>query len=210
MHENDTEQLDPREAAALLDQTTREAQRQFDLRQPPFILVAAGVELFAYGVVWLSVRHQDPYVGPAGWALAVLYAMIAVWIAIVAVARRRAYAGIGGQALRERNTTGWVFLIVWGSAFVFQGALHHAGASDAIVYGIFPATAPVIIVGGAAAAYMSAKEQPLTLYFALAAVALALVASFFGPIAVWGVMAIGACSLLLAYAAALAWGPWRA
>jgi hypothetical protein len=206
MHENG-EQLDPREAAALLDGATRTAQRQFDLRRPRFMVIAAGFVLFDYGVLWLSVRHQDPYTGPTGWALLVLYATIAVWIAAVAAARRRAFHGIGGHTARERQTTSLVFLAIWMSVYVFQGALHHAGASDAIVYGIFPATAPFIVVGAGTAGYMAGKEQPLTLACALSAMALGLVAAFFGPVEVWGVMAIGSCALLLAYAAALAWRP---
>jgi hypothetical protein len=79
---NGTDQLDPREAAALLDETTRRAERQFDLR-PPALTLAAGVTvLLGYGVVWLSVRDQHPYSGPSGWALAVLYGLLIIWICV--------------------------------------------------------------------------------------------------------------------------------
>jgi hypothetical protein len=61
--------LDPREAATLLDQTRRQAQRQFDFRPPLLMLLGAVAVLVAYGSVWLSVRGQHPYTGPTAVGL---------------------------------------------------------------------------------------------------------------------------------------------
>jgi hypothetical protein len=88
---------------------------------------------------------------------------------------------------------------------VFQGALHHAGASRAIAYGIYPAAAPLIIVGSAAAAYEAAKENWEWSGFACAAVALACAGAFTGPETVWAVMGVGLAALLLARAASRIW-----
>ena len=52
--------LDPREAATLLAQTRRRAQRQFDLNPPLLTLIRVAVILAAYGAVWWSVRGQHP------------------------------------------------------------------------------------------------------------------------------------------------------
>jgi hypothetical protein len=62
--------LDPREAATLLEQTKRQAQRQFDLAPPLLTLIRAAVILLGYGAVWWSVRDQHPYQGPNAAALA--------------------------------------------------------------------------------------------------------------------------------------------
>lgn len=197
--------LDPREAAKLLVQTTRYAERRFELRPPWLTLVGAVVVLVAYGVVWLSVRHQHVYVGPAGWALAVLYSTIALWAVLISVVHRRATSGVGGRAARQRKIEGLTFAAIWICVYVVQGALDHAGADKAIVYGIWPAAAPLIVVGSAAAAYEAGRGKAATTAFAIAAVVLGAAATFTGPRAVWGVMAIGLCALVLAGAAAQVW-----
>ncbi|HEY5100179.1 MAG TPA: hypothetical protein VII54_09025 [Gaiellaceae bacterium] len=199
------EELDPRAAAALLEETTRRAQRQFDLRRPLLMVIGAAVVLIAYGVLWLSVRGQHPYSGPAGWALAVLYSTLLVWIIVVATFYRRATSGVSGRSARQQKADAAAFIPIWITVYVFQGALHHAGASHAIVYGIYPAAAPIIIVGSAAAAYNVAKENWPWVGFAVAAVALAAIGSFAGPAGVWAVIGIGLCVLLLARAAGQVW-----
>jgi len=196
---DDGGELDPREAAALLQQTTRQAERQFDIRPPILMLAAAATVLVAYGAVWLSVRNQHPYSGPSGTALAVLYGTLAVWIVLVATVLRRA---LSGRSSPQRRLEGVAFAAIWICVYVFQGALHHAGASDAIAYGIYPAAAPLIIVGSAAAAYEVARENRAQAGFALAAVVLASIASFAGPAGVWGVIGVGLCVLVLVGAAA--------
>jgi hypothetical protein len=199
------EELDPRAAAALLEETTRRAQRQFDLRRPLLMMIGAAVVLIAYGVLWLSVRGQHPYSGPAGWALAVLYSTLLVWIIVVATFYRRATSGVSGRSARQQKADAAAFIPIWITVYVFQGALHHAGASHAIVYGIYPAAAPIIIVGSAAAAYNVAKENWPWVGFAVAAVALAAIGSFAGPAGVWAVIGIGLCVLLLARAGGQVW-----
>lgn len=187
-------ELDPREAAALLEQTTRQAEREFDIRPPLLMLAGAVTVLVAYGAVWLSVRHQHPYTGPTGTALAVLYGTLAVWIVLVTTVTRRA---LSGRSSRQRRIEGGVFATVWICVYVFQGALHHAGAGNAIAYGVYPAAAPIIIVGSAAAAYEGARENWVWTGFALAAVVLAALAAFAGPAGVWAVIGVGLCVLLL-------------
>jgi hypothetical protein len=196
-------ELDPETAARLLEETTRRARRQFEPRTPLLMVIAAATVLIAYGAVWLSVRNQHPYTGPSGVALAVLYGTLIVWAIVVATFRRRATSGVSGRSARERRIVGTAFGTVWVAVYVFQGALHHAGASASIVYGIYPATAPLIVVGGAAASYGAAKENWRDMGFAIAAVALAAGAAYAGPSGVWAVMGIGLCVLVLAYAAAL-------
>jgi hypothetical protein len=199
------EELDPRAAAALLEQTTKQAQRQFDFRPPLLMLIGAVVVLVAYGAVWLSVRGQHLYSGPSGTALAVLYSTLIAWIVLVATFYRRATSGVSGRSPRRQGAEGAAFVTIWIAVYVFQGALLHAGAGHAIVYGIYPAAAPLIIGGSAAATYTAAKENWPWLGFALAAISLAAIGAFAGPAGVWAVIGIGLCLLLLSRAAAQLW-----
>ncbi|HEV7132676.1 MAG TPA: hypothetical protein VGN27_02965 [Gaiellaceae bacterium] len=194
--------LDPRAAAALLDRTKRRAERLLELRPTWLTLSAAVVVLVCYGVLWVSVRDQHPYRGPTGWALGVLYGTLAIWIVVNAVVFRRATSGVGGRAARQRAIIGPGVAVIWICVYIVQGALYHAGASRAIAYGIWPAAGPLIMVGSAAAAYEAGRERAASAGLAVAAVVLGSLACFAGPRAVWGVIAVGLCALLLAATAA--------
>lgn len=199
--EEDAE-LDPREAAALLEQASQRAERQFDIRPPLLMFAAAATVLVAYGAVWFSVRNQHPYVGPTGKALAVLYGALAVWIVLNVTVLGRA---LSGRSLRRRRFEGITFAAIWISVYVFQGALHHVDPNHAIAYGVYPAVAPLIIVGAAAAGYEAARENWARAGLAVAAVVLGAIASFAGPAAVWGVIGVGLAGLCLLGAAAQLW-----
>jgi hypothetical protein len=95
--------LNPREAARLLEQTRREAQRTFDLSSPLLSLLGAAVVLVALGAVWLSVRGQHPYKGPTAAGLLVMYGILVCWIAVVVRFRRRATAGVSGRSIRQER-----------------------------------------------------------------------------------------------------------
>ena len=143
----DAGELDPREAAALLAQARREAERELEVRPPWLVLTAAVVVLVAYGVVWLSVRNQHPYVGPAGWAPGVLYGTIIAWAVLnVVVLGRR----LSGRSSPQQRFEAVMFAAIWISVCIFEGALAHEGVSKAVAYGIWPAVAPLIAVGLAA------------------------------------------------------------
>lgn len=200
--------LDPGEAYALLGQTQRQAHREFEVRTPLLMLVGAVLVLLAYGWIWLSVRGQDPYTGPSGTVVAELYVLLLAGIVVTAIVARRAISGIGGRSSRQRRAQAIAFGTVWVLVYVFAGALDAAGASPAIVYGIYPAAGPLIIVGSAAAGYEAAREQWGWSALTLAVVALAALAAFAGPIDVWGVIALGFSLLLIVGAAALVWS-WR-
>jgi hypothetical protein len=198
-------ELDPRAAAALLEKTTRQAERELDRRPPFLMLMAAGVVLVVYGFFWLSVRNQHPYSGPRGWGLGLGYGTLAVWVAFFLVVRNRALTGVSGRSLREGKIEGVAFAVIWTFVYVFEGALAHAGASYDITRGIFPAAAPILIVGSAAAAGQAARQNWSWAGFALGAVVLAGIASYFGPRAVWGIIGVGLCALLVARAAQAWW-----
>jgi hypothetical protein len=144
---DDERGLDPREAARLLERTRREAQRGLDFRSPWLTLLAAAVLLVAFGAVWLTVRGQHPYKGPTAVALVILYAVVAIRIATVVYAHRRARAGVSGRSVSQQRAEGAGLAAALVAVYVLMGALAHAGASDAIVYGVYVVTATLIVLG---------------------------------------------------------------
>ena len=193
-------QLNPQEAVALLNASKLRAQRQFDLWPPYLVLIGAMIFLFAYGVVWWSVRNQSPYVGPSGGALAVMYGGIAAWIVAVSLVIKRATKGISGQVMVKRRNYRAGNLVILFIYSLFQGALYHAGASHSIVYGIYPATAPWLFAGIAFVTLGVTREesQELILGFVLSAIGIG--GAFAGPIMAWFVSGIGICIVMVGFA----------
>lgn len=195
------DEFDPQAASALLEGATRRARRGFQ-PNPPSLAALAGVALLAaYGGIWLSVRGQHPYSGPSGWAIALTYVLVALVAGWSALAAKRAAAGVSGPAQRARNAGIGVLLVAWASVYVFQGALYHAGASHAIVYGLYPATAPLMVLGLVAAASAAGRADWPTTGTALAVAVIAAGAAFGGPAGAWLIMGIGLCAVLMSTAA---------
>jgi hypothetical protein len=202
---NEGKGLDPREAARLLEQTTRDAERQLDLTSPWLSALGAAVVLVALGAVWLSVRGQHPYKGPTAAGLLVMYGILACWIATVVTFRRRAYAGRSGRSVRQE----WAFAAAVVTALVgvsvFQGVLKHDGASRGIVYGTYPLTVQLIALGSLGAVIAAVREQWPGFGVAIAIALVATGSAFAGPRGVWLSDAIGCCVVTVGYAAAQAW-----
>src|ERR1700682_4652746 len=115
------DELDPRAAATLFEQTKRKPQRQFELNPPLLTLIRAAVILVGYGAVWWSVRGQHPYEGPSLAALAVIYSAVIVVLVITAAVFKRATTGVSGQSRRQRGAYGVAFGTAWIGVSVFQG-----------------------------------------------------------------------------------------
>lgn len=130
--------LGPREAASLLEQTRRQAERRFGVRSPWLSLLGAAVVLAAFGAIWLSVRGQHPYTGPTAAGLAFMYLVLIAWIGVVVTVSRRATAGVSGRSIRQQRAYGAVVLAALVAVSVLQAVLKNDGVSHAIVYGIYP------------------------------------------------------------------------
>ena len=197
--------LDPREAVRLLEQTKRETRRQFEANPPWLSLIRAVVVLAAYGAIWLSVRGQHPYKGPTAVAIIVVYALVVVVLGATIAARTHASAGVEGRSRRLRRTEIAALVVAIVAVYVFMGALYRAGVSHAIVYGVYPATALLIVGGSVSAGIAAAREDWPVFGAALAAVAVGAGSAFAGPVAVWAVAGVGLFVVLLGHAAATTW-----
>jgi hypothetical protein len=85
---------------------------------------------------------------------------------------------------------------------VLPGAPEHYGASDAIVYGVIPAAAPLIIVGTTAPGIAASKADWPQFGAALAVVIAGVVAASGGASGAWLAAGIGRFIALVGYAAA--------
>ncbi len=195
--------LDPRDAALILEQATRQARRQFDPVSPLAAVAGAGAFLFGYGAVWWSMRDQQVYTGPALWSLVVFYGAMAVGGIVAGVVSNRANAGISGRARRQRQAQGAAIAAAGIGAWVIEGALRYRGVSFEIVYGVYGPTVPLIALAAAAAGINAMRESWLQLGACIGIIAVASVSVFFGPRGAWGLTGLGCCLVLLAYAGAL-------
>jgi hypothetical protein len=177
--------LNPRQAAALMDQSRRDAQRQLDAHPPVVMIVLAAAVLVAYGALWLSTRGQHPYSGPSGGVIALTYAIVVVTAVVAARIYRTATEGVSGESISRQRIEGVAMLgSVLGSPAI-QGAMYHEHASHAIVYGVIPAAGPLIIIGTTLLGIAAAKFDRPQFGAALALVVAGMVALFVGPSGAW-------------------------
>ncbi len=197
--------LDPREAARLLVQTQRQAQRELDFRAPWLSLLAAAAALIAFGSVWLSVRGQHPYRWPTPAGLAGLYVVIAIRIGSVIYAHRHAQAGVTGRSVRQMRAEGAALAVALIAVYVVMGALANEGASDGVVYGVYVTTATLLVLGAFWAARSALREDWQDLGISIAVMVVAAGSAFAGPRGVWLSDGVGLCIVLLGYSAVQAW-----
>jgi hypothetical protein len=196
--------FDPSQAAVLLNQTTLRARRQFEPSPPWLLAIRAVLALVAYGALWLSVRGQHPYMHPTAALIPVGVAVGIVNVGATVAVAKRASAGISGR-LRLRPAEIALMALVWIGVFAAMVPLADAGVSNRIVYGLYPATAPLIVAGLGWAGIMAARADWRACVSGLAAAAVGAVALSAGPAGAWAVVGVGTCVLLLAHAAEIAW-----
>ena len=182
---DDGEPFDPHQAAQVLADAEREAQRRFSLT-PPLISVLMGATILgAYVALWLSTHDQHPYKGPSLGVVGLVYGAVAVSIAVSVKVYRRATAGVSGPSIRQQQVEGVAILISYLGSPLIQGAMKHYGARDAIVYGVIPAAGPLIIVGTTVVGIAASKEDWPQFGSALIVVIAGIVALFVGPSVAW-------------------------
>src|SRR3984957_17896287 len=88
--------FDPRQAAALLDQTTHQARRKF-APSPPWLLATRGVAvLAALGAGWLTVRGQHPHQGLTGAGVPLPIGVVLLDFPATVTVRQHAMTGVAG------------------------------------------------------------------------------------------------------------------
>ena len=197
--------FDPREAAALLDQTSRQARRQFEPAQPWLLAIRAVLVLAALGTVWLFVRGQHPYKGPGGSALLVVAAFVVINFTATMAVRARATAGVSGRS-RFSPVEIAVMAASWAVPFVVMAALGvtHDSQSGYLL------TVPLIVVGVVYAALMAVRSDWRQFGTGLAVAVTGAAGAAAGQAGAWAVTGVGLCVTLLGTAAVIAWQLHRA
>jgi hypothetical protein len=156
------------------------------------------------GSFWLSVRGQRPYSRPAGWAWAVAVAEAAINIGLSAWMAGRAGAAVSGPARREWRPWKGIILAAWIIAYLATAPHYHAGVSHP-VWALYPASAPLLILGLASAAVAAAfRYWPMT-GASLAIAGIAAAAGFGGPAGAWLILGVGLCATHLGAGAFKTW-----
>ena len=192
--------FDPAAAAALLDQTTRQARRQFEPAQPWLLAIRGVLVLAALGAVWLSVRGQHPYQGPHGSALLIVAAFVAANFAATVAVRARATAGVTGKS-RFTPVEIAVMVASWAAPYVIMTAL---GVTRDNQSG-YLLTVPLIVAGLAYASLMATRGAWRDLGTGLAVAVTGAAGTAAGQAAAWLVTGAGLCITLLGSAAVIAW-----
>jgi hypothetical protein len=164
------------------------------------VLVLAG-----FGGVWLSVRGQHPYTEHiSGWAIAVVVAVAIINVGATAWVNGR--AGASGSDPAQRRWQAWKVIMVaaWIIGYATTAPHYHAGVSHP-VWGLYPVSAPLLIIAAAAAATAAALQYWPLASASLAVAAAAAAAGFGGPAGSWLIMGIGLCAAHLGSAAYTAW-----
>ena len=196
--------FDPRQAAALLDQTTQQTRRKLAPAQPWLLTIRAVMVLAVLGACWLNVRGQHPYRGPTSAAAPFVGVfVIANFLATVTV-RKRATAGVSGKSrLRPWEIT--VLTLAWIAVFAVIGALAGTGVSPAIVYSLIPLTVPLILAGLAWAGINAARADWRPCGAGAGVAVAGAVGLFAGPAGAWAVDGAGLFTVLLGSAIAIVW-----
>jgi hypothetical protein len=194
----------PDQAAALLAQSTRDAQREFDPRPPLLMALMGALVLVAYGVLWLSTRGQHPYSGPSGGAIVFTYTVVVVASVAVVKLHRRASIGVSGASMTQQRVEGAALGLSILCSPMIQGAMYHYHASHTIVYGVIPAAGPLIIIGTTMLGIAGIKADWPVFWAALIVVIAGMIALFVGPSGAWLAAGIGMFIAIVAFAVARA------
>jgi len=181
--------MSPVDAAALVQQARNRARHELTINRPVIFVSWALCYLLGYGAVWLSVRGERPYEGPAGWALALLVLLAIAALAVTAQVTDRATRGVEGLSTVQRRIY-WLSLAAgWLGVIVMEGALRHQGASQGMI-GVFTAASPLLVAGVVLVAVTAAWLNWYLFALGVWLIGVAGFSSFAGPEGVWGIDAL--------------------
>jgi hypothetical protein len=182
--------MDAQGAAAIMQEAGDRARRELRVSHP-VIFIAGGVAwLLGYGAIWLSVRGQHPYQGPAPEAAVIQVVLVGLAAAIAASVIGRAISGVGGLSAVQRRISILALAIGIVAVLVLEAAIDHAGASRSVVFGVFQASAPVLVAGVVYIANSAVRLNWTLLVLGAWLVAVASGGAFAGPVGVWAVTAL--------------------
>lgn len=138
--------MDAQGAAVIMEQARERAGSELRVRRPLLFVTWGLVLLIGYGSMWLSVRGQHPFHGPAWQALLLSFLLLLIALTVTAQIVDWAASGVGGRSEVQRGI--FVLAIVAGYAalLIEKTAMASAGASRP-VQAVLGATAPMLAAG---------------------------------------------------------------
>jgi hypothetical protein len=193
------DQFDARAAAAIVADARERALRELRARYPLVFTVWGLILLIGYGLLWLSVRGQHPYISPGPLALLALTLLLAVGAVTTVIVVGRAVSGIGGVSAMQRRVHSLALLLGYVGVFTLEGGLAHAHATDSVI-GVYGAVAPMLVTGVVYAASPAVWQDWSTRSLGVWLVLVAAGSAYAGPVGVWAVagLASGIGFLILA------------
>ena len=138
--------MDTQGAAVIMQQARERAGRELRVRRPVLFVTWGLVLLIGYGAMWLSVRGQRPYTGPAWETLLLAFLLVLAAATITAQVVDWAASGVGGRSEVRRG----IFVLALISGFaaleIEKSAMVHAGASTQVA-AMLGAAAPMLAAG---------------------------------------------------------------
>ena len=138
--------MDAQGAAAIMQQARERAGRELRVRRPVLFVTWGLVLLIGYGAMWLSVRGQQPYTGPAWETLLLAFLLILAAAAVTAQVVDWAASGVGGRSEVQRGIFALALVGGFAALEIEKSAMVHAGASKP-VSAMLGAAAPLLAAG---------------------------------------------------------------
>ena len=138
--------LDPQGAAVILQQARDRARRELTVCRPVLFLIWAVVVFVGYGAMWLSVRGQHPYHGPAWPTLLLGFLLFVAAAGASANVVDRAASGVGGRSELQRGIFALALLAGVAALEIEKQALATAGAGRPVT-ALFGQAIPLLVAG---------------------------------------------------------------
>jgi len=187
----ETAALDAQDAAAIMQQARERAGSELRIRRPVLFVTWGLAVLIGYGAMWLSVRGQHPFQGPAWPTLLLALLLLAIAAIITAQVVDRAASGVGGRSEVQRGIFVLALAAGYAALLIEKIALVGAGVSRPI-QAVLGVTAPMLVAGlvfVATSASTTGLNWP-RLILGLWLLAVAAGASWAGPVTVLAVCAL--------------------
>jgi hypothetical protein len=183
--------MDAQGAAAIMQQARQRATSELRVRRPVLFVTWGLALLIGYGAMWLSVRGQHPFHGPAWPTLLLALLLLVLAAGITAQVVDRAASGVGGRSELQRGIFVLALVAGYAALAIEKAALASAGASRPL-QAVLGATTPLLVVGlvfVASSAITTGLNWP-RLILGVWLLAVAAGASWAGPVTVIAVCAL--------------------
>ena len=142
----ETEAMDAQGAAVIMQKARERAGSELRIQRPVLFVTWGLAVLIGYGAMWLSVRGQHPYQGPAWPTLLLALLLLAIAAIITAQVVDWAASGVGGRSEVQRGVFVLALVAGYAALLIEKIALVGAGVSRPIQV-VLGVTAPMLVAG---------------------------------------------------------------